>query len=197
MDYMILVNQSHPLPEGWEKSLQTVTVVNSVGDEVVVEKKTYDAYLLLKKSLKEKDGICLEPDSGLRSIAEQQEIMERFTEKYGAEYARKTVAPPGCSEHHTGLAVDLYYRLKNADGSVRDVYTNEELEEHPDIWAVIHGRLAEFGFILRYPEGKTHITGYQYEPWHIRYLDSASAAADIMGRPGLTLEEWLAEKGNK
>ena len=197
MDYMILVNQSHPLPEDWEKSLQTVTVVNSVGDEVVVEKKTYDAYLLLKKSLKEKDGICLEPDSGLRSIAEQQEIMERFTEKYGAEYARKTVAPPGCSEHHTGLAVDLYYRLKNADGSVRDVYTNEELEEHPDIWAVIHGRLAEFGFILRYPEGKTHITGYQYEPWHIRYLDSAAAAADIMGRPGLTLEEWLAEKGSK
>ena len=87
--------------------------------------------------------------------------------------------------------------LKNADGSVRDVYTNEELEEHPDIWAVIHGRLAEFGFILRYPEGKTHITGYQYEPWHIRYLDSAAAAADIMGRPGLTLEEWLAEKGSK
>ena len=123
--------------------------------------------------------------------------MERFTEKYGAEYARKTVAPPGCSEHHTGLAVDLYYRLKNADGSVRDVYTNEELEEHPDIWAVIHGRLAEFGFILRYPEGKTHITGYQYEPWHIRYLDSAAAAADIMGRPGLTLEEWLAEKDSK
>ena len=51
MDYMILVNQSHPLPEGWEKSLQTVTVVNSVGDEVVVEKKTYDAYLLLKETL--------------------------------------------------------------------------------------------------------------------------------------------------
>ena len=43
MDYMILVNQSHPLPEDWEKSHQTVTVVNSVGDEVVVEKKTYDA----------------------------------------------------------------------------------------------------------------------------------------------------------
>ena len=184
MNYMILVNQSHPFPENWEKSLQTVTVVNSVGDEVVVEKKTYDEYLLIKKSLEEKVGICLEPDSGLRSIAEQQEIMERFTEKYGAEYARKTVAPPGCSEHHTGLAVDLYYRMKNADGSVRDVYTNEELEEHPDIWAVIHGRLAEFGFILRYPEGKTHITGYQYEPWHIRYLDSAAAAADIMGRPG-------------
>ena len=46
MDYMILVNQSHPLPEDWEKSLQTVTVVNSVGDEVVVEKKTYDGYPL-------------------------------------------------------------------------------------------------------------------------------------------------------
>ena len=193
MDYMILVNKGHPLPEGWEESLQTVKTVNSLGDEVEVEKKTYEAYLLLKKSLEEKEGICLELDSALRSVAVQQEIMQRFTEKYGAEYARRTVAPPGCSEHHTGLALDLYYRLKNADGTFWDVSENEELEEHPDIWAVIHGRLADYGFILRYPEGKEHITGYQYEPWHIRYLDSPAAAAEIMSTPGMTFEEWLSQ----
>jgi D-alanyl-D-alanine carboxypeptidase len=55
---MILVNQSHPLPEDWEKSLQTVTVVNSVGDEVVVEKKTYDAYLLLTQTSHIENNRC-------------------------------------------------------------------------------------------------------------------------------------------
>ena len=194
MDYLVLVNKSHPLPAGWEEGLKTVTTVNSVGDEVETEQKTYEAYLLLEKDLEENEGIRLEMDSALRSIRVQQDILDRFTEKYGPEETAKLVAPPGCSEHHTGLAVDLYFRLSDGNGGFRDVCTNEELERQPDLWKKIHARLADYGFILRYPEGKEAVTGYTYEPWHIRYVGDPAVAKDIMRRPGMTLEEWL-ERG--
>lgn len=186
MNYLVLVNRLNPLPEHWEDGLETVRVSNSVGDEVEVERKTYAAYLLLRYDLEENDGIRLELDSGRRSVAVQQEIMDRFTEKYGADYAAKTVAVPGYSEHHTGLALDLYYRL---DG--KDIYTNEEMARYPGIWEKIHAKLAAYGFILRYPDNKEHITGYGYEPWHVRYIDSAEIAGKIMSRPGMTLEVYL------
>jgi len=170
-----------------------VTVTNSVGDEVEVEKKTLDAYLRLKDDLEKNDGIYLELDSARRSIAAQQEIMDRFTEKYGADYAAKTVATPGYSEHHTGLALDLYFRIRNEDGTFTDVYYNEDMTkpEYFGIWDAVHAKLADYGFILRYLKGKEYITGYGYEPWHIRYIDDAEKAREIMAQPGMTLEEWL------
>ena len=162
IDYLALVNKLNPLPEGWEDALETVTITNSVGDEVEVEKNAYAAYLALKEDL----------------------------EKYGADYAAKTVAVPGYSEHHTGLALDLYFKLKNEDGSFTDVYYNEDMVQYPEIWEKIHARLADYGFILRYLEGREHITGYGYEPWHIRYVDSSDIAKEITEK-GLTLEEYL------
>ncbi len=96
------------------------------------------------------------------------------------------MAKPGYSEHHTGLALDLYFRL---DGE--DVYYNEDMVKYPEIWEKIHAKLADYGFILRYLEEKEHITGYGYEPWHIRYIDDVEAAKEIMAQPGLTLEVWL------
>ena len=107
IDYLALVNKLNPLPEGWEDALETVTITNSLGDEVEVETKAYDAYLLLKEDVEVNDGIYLELDSARRSVAAQQRIMDSFTEKYGIDYALKTVAQPGYSEHHTGLALDL------------------------------------------------------------------------------------------
>lgn len=190
IDYLALVNKLNPLPEGWEDALETVTITNSVGDEVEVEKKAYSAYLALKEDLEVNDGIYLELDSARRSVAAQQDIMDRFIEKYGADYAAKTVAVPGYSEHHTGLALDLYFKLKNEDGSFTDVYYNEDMVQYPEIWEKIHARLADYGFILRYLEGREHITGYGYEPWHIRYVDSPDIAKEITEK-GLTLEEYL------
>ena len=196
IDYLVLVNKLNPLPDGWEDALETVTVTNSVDDEVEVEAKAYAAYEQLKADLEENDGIYVELDSARRSVAEQQDIMDRFIEKYGADYAAKTVAQPGYSEHHTGLALDLYFKIKNEDGSFTDVYYNEDMEkpEYEWIWDAIHARLADYGFILRYLEGEEHITGYRYEPWHIRYVDDAGIACEIMSQPGLTLEEYLAGK---
>ena len=145
----------------------------------------------MKADLEENDGIYLELDSARRSVAAQQDIMDRFIEKYGADYAAKTVAQPGYSEHHTGLALDLYFKLKGDDGEFTDVYYNEDMVQYPEIWEKIHAKLADYGFILRYLEGKEHITGYGYEPWHIRYVDSVEIAQEIMSQPGMTLEVWL------
>ena len=191
IDYLTLVNKRNALPEGWEDALETVTITNSVGDEVEVEARAYEAYEKLAEDLEKNDGIYLELDSARRTVAAQQDIMDRFTEKYGADYAAKTVAQPGYSEHHTGLALDLYFKLKNDNGTFTDVYYNEDMVQYPEVWALIHSKLVDYGFILRYPEGREHITGYGYEPWHIRYLDDPVVAAEIMA-DGITLEEYLA-----
>ena len=191
IDYMVLVNQNSPLPDGWEEALQTTVITNSVGDEVYVENKAYEAYCKLKEAVEkdlegyEKGEVRFELDSAYRSVAAQQKIVDDFTEKYGEDYVKKYVAVPGYSEHHTGLALDLYFTI---DG--KDVYENEDLVQYPDIWEAVHARLPEFGFILRFPEYGEKITGYAYEPWHIRYLDSPEIAKEITDK-GITLEEYL------
>ena len=190
IDYLALVNKLNMLPEGWENALKTVTVTNSMKETVEVEEKTYNAYYHLKEDLERNDGIYLELDSGRRSVAEQQEIMTDFIGRYGADYAAKTVAQPGYSEHHTGLAIDLYFRIRNDEGTLTTVYYNEDLMEYPEVWEKIHAKLADYGFILRYLEGREHITGYGYEPWHIRYIDNVEIAREIMDKD-ITLEEYL------
>lgn len=186
IDYLVLVNKKNPLPETWEDDVEIVHMTNSLGDDVEVEKKAYDAYLKLKDALAE-EGVFIDLDSAYRSVAAQQQIVEEFTERYGEDYVKKYVAVPGYSEHHTGLALDLYL---NIDGV--DVYMNEDMVQYPEIWAKIHAKLPEFGFILRYLEGKEDITGYSYEPWHIRYIDNVELAKEITEN-GLTFEEYLAK----
>ena len=112
-------------------------------------------------------------DSAYRSTAYQQDIMERFTKEYGEAYAARTVAKPGYSEHHTGLALDLYFLIGD-----ELVYKNEDLVKYPEIWKKIHARLKDHGFLLRYPGGKE--VDYDYAPWHIRYvgLEEAQDFAD-------------------
>ncbi|MBR2533654.1 MAG: D-alanyl-D-alanine carboxypeptidase family protein [Erysipelotrichaceae bacterium] len=96
-------------------------MTNSIGDDVEVEQRAYDAYLLLKEDL-EKEGIFVDLDSARRSIAAQQQIVDDFTEKYGADYTVKVVATPGFSEHHTGLVLDLYLIIDGVD-----VVENEDM----------------------------------------------------------------------
>ncbi|MBQ3866025.1 MAG: M15 family metallopeptidase, partial [Clostridia bacterium] len=178
------VNKENKLPDDWEAKLDTVTVRNSIDEEVEVEKKAYGAYLKLKAALEAED-VHVDLDSARRSVAEQQRIWDSFMEKYGEVYTKRTVATPGYSEHHTGLALDLYLII---DGE--DVIENEDMILYPEIWAKIHAKLSEYGFILRYLEGKEAITGYGYEPWHIRYIDSAEIAKEIAEK-GITFEEYL------
>ena len=184
MNYLVLVNKLNPLPEDWEEKLQVTSYTNSIGDETETEVKAYEAYQKLKADL-EKEGIHVDLDSARRTIAAQQKIVDDFTEKYGAEYTAKVVAKPGYSEHHTGLALDLYLNVNGVD-----YVENEDLVTFIDIWEVIHSKLPQYGFILRYLENKEHITGYAYEPWHIRYIDDPELAKEIMDK-GITLESYL------
>ena len=183
-DYKVLVNKQNELPADWEAHLDLVSTTNSLGDPVDVERNAYRAYLSMKDAL-EAEGVKVDLDSAYRSVSEQQRIMDDFTETYGADYAAKTVAKPGFSEHQTGLALDL---CLNIDGE--DVYCNEDMIKYPEVWAKIHAKLADYGFILRYPEGMEHVTGYGYEPWHIRYVGSAELAHEIEAS-GKTLEGFL------
>ncbi len=134
----------------------------------------------------ELDGVKVELDSAWRSIEIQQQIVDDFTRMYGEEYVKNYVAAPSYSEHHTGLALDLYLNING-----RDVYRNEEMEQYPEIWKCIHARLADYGFILRYLVGKETVTGYGYEPWHIRYIKDVTIAKKISEK-GITLEEYLS-----
>ena len=153
------------------------------GKEFQIEPETYQHFEQLRQDLKKK-GIQIELDSVYRSVARQKEIVAEFTQKYGADYVKQYVAVPGYSEHHTGLAVDICLVV---DGKVID--DNDEMIAQKEIFAQIHPLLAEYGFILRYPQGKERITGYSYEPWHFRYVgkETAKKICDA----GLVLEEYL------
>ena len=186
IDYMVLVNKTHKLPAGWEDAIEIVHFTNSEGWDVDVEAKAYDAYLELKDDL-EADGVYVDLDSAYRSVEAQQEIVDDFTEKYGAEYVKQYVAVPGYSEHHTGLALDLFLII---DG--KGVYLNEDMVTYPEVWDKIHAKLADHGFILRYLPEKKIETGYSYEPWHIRYIGDTEVARKIMDE-GITFERYLGE----
>ena len=96
IDYLVLVNKENKLPGDWEDKLETVTVKNSLGDDVEVEKEAYEAYLKLKEALAAED-VHVDLDSARRSVAEQQRIWDDFMEKYGETYTKRTVAVPGYS----------------------------------------------------------------------------------------------------
>lgn len=187
MNRLVLVNKENKISESFVDDIVLVDVY--VGEKkYLVEKDTYEAYLKLKDFLLEK-GIIVCISSAYRSLDRQKEIYEEFITRYGISYADKIVAPIGCSEHHTGLALDIDIMV---DG--RFLTSNQELMEHEDIYLEIHKYIYQFGFILRYIKGKEDITGYPYEPWHIRYIGDNDIAKYIYDN-NLTLEEYLKEKG--
>ena len=184
IDYKVLVNRQNALPATWGEDLETVTIKNSQGNDVEVEKKAYDAYLELQEDL-EKDGVKIDIDSALLSVADQQRIWDESIEQEGEDYTKTHVTEPGHSEYHTGLALDLYI---NVDGE--DITDDEAMREHSEVWEKVQAKLADYGFILRYPDGQELITGYVYEPWHIRYINDKDAAKEIMDKK-ITFEEYL------
>ncbi len=128
------------------------------------------------------DGITLYATSGYRSYSTQKAIFERKLERMDEKQANASVAKPGYSEHQTGLAMDIEGDTTKGTG------LTEAFGESPEgIWTAEH--CAEYGFIIRYPKGKTNITGYIYEPWHLRYVGK-EAAAEIT-ELGVTFEEYI------
>lgn len=117
--------------------------------------------------------------SGYRSYQDQTQLYNNYVNLHGEEEANTFSAKPGFSEHQTGLTFDL----KDFNG---------QLVEDPITSQWIKDNCAKYGFIIRYPEGKEDITGYIYEPWHIRYVGE-EAANQIMNN-NTTLEQYLGVK---
>ena len=183
MKYKVLVNKENKIKDNFLSKIELIITKDVDGEEIQVEKETYNAYLELKKFLETKN-VIIGISSAYRSKDYQQDIYESFIEKYGKDYADKVVAPVGCSEHHTGLALDINIMK---DGKWPE--SNPELMEDEESYKAIHQYLANYGFILRYPEGKESVTGYPYEPWHIRYV--GNPVAKIITKNNYTLEEYL------
>ena len=185
-DYLVLVNKYSKLPDDWEKNVKLVDAKNAWDEDIKVEKKAYENYKKLKKELKE-EGVNIELDSVYRSVKEQQELWNEWSNdpEKGIEYVKKYVAVPGYSEHHTGLAIDICLKK---DGKL--VYENDDMIADRKTFAKIHKKLSKYGFILRYLENRDDITGYAYEPWHLRYVGSEKIAKEIMDKD-ITLEEYL------
>ncbi|WP_430184925.1 M15 family metallopeptidase [Paenibacillus lautus] len=172
---LVLVNKDHPLDQGAvPKDIVTLFENKDLMHGYVV----LDNTIRLSRSVAEKFGDMVEAagedgvnrfmiSSGYRDEGEQEQL---YREK-GSDYA----LPPGYSEHNLGLSMDIGSTQQSIDRSPEGKW----LKEHA--WA--------HGFILRYPEDKTEITGIQYEPWHFRYVGQPHSM--IMKELNLTLEEYL------
>ena len=189
-DYLVLVNKENKLPDNWEKIAELVEVKNSFGKFLKIEKETLEKFNELRADLL-KEWVDIELDSAYRSFSIQNEFFEKFKEEYGEEYASNYAAPAGYSEHHTWLAIDIC--LKKENGEV--ISENHEMIVELWVFDRVHKKMVDYGFILRYPDGKDSITWYSYEPRHLRYIWDVNVAKEITEN-WLTLEEYLNNKKN-
>ena len=183
IDYLILVNPFHKIPEDYFSGLELVEVRGYDGEVFRVEKKAARQFCKLRKAAAE-IGIEILLSSAYRSIEKQRAIKEEFTKEYGEDYAERFVAAPGYSEHHTGLALDFVAEIGG-----KWLIENREIIERAGELQPIYDILPKYGFILRYLKGKEKITGYPAEPWHIRYVGDPEIAVQITAQ-GITLEEY-------
>ena len=159
VDGILVANKSYALPSTYSPEMDATTI---------------QQFNLLSKAAAN-EGLNIYLSSGYRSYSQQDAIYNNYVSWYGQAQADTFSARPGHSEHQTGLAIDV--------NTIDDSFAGT-----PEaIWLENHAH--EYGFIIRYPKGKESITGYKYEPWHIRYLGVEKATA--VYNSGLTLEEYL------
>jgi LAS superfamily LD-carboxypeptidase LdcB len=121
--------------------------------------------------------------SGYRSYGTQKAIYNNNLKTKGEEHTRRYSAFPGTSEHQTGLAMDV------SSPSINNRLEDTLGDTQEGIWLAANA--PDFGFIIRYPEGKEDITGYAYEPWHLRYV--GKDLAQTISEQATTLEEFFSE----
>lgn len=159
IDGVLIVNKSYQIPETYNPGVDPTA------------QTALDA-LIAGAAL---DGVNLWVKSGFRSYETQKTLYNNYVARDGKDEADRYSARPGHSEHQTGLAFDLN-SLEQSFGETKE-----------GIWLADH--CMEYGFIIRYPAGKEEITGYMYEPWHIRYIGEEKAK--LVAESGLCLEEYF------
>ncbi|MFJ2046970.1 M15 family metallopeptidase [Paenibacillus marchantiae] len=186
----VIVNKQRSLPEGYEPDdLVEPNVPFSFDgphEKRHMRKEAAEALEKLFAGAKA-DDIELRAVSGYRSYQRQVSIYNNNVKTKGKEYTDRVSSVPGHSEHQTGLAIDV--SSPSVGNAIEEVFgTSKEGQ-----WLAEHA--AEYGFIIRYPKGEEGITGYVYEPWHIRYVGT-DLAPDVV-KSGLTLEEYFDEANIK
>ena len=156
---ILIANKTYPLPSSYNPGVDPVA----------------DAALQQMFAAAKAEGMNLFVKSGFRSFATQKSLYNGYVRRDGAAAADRYSARPGHSEHQTGLAFDINKADSSFAGSPEAVWLAENCYK--------------YGFIIRYPQGKEAITGYIYEPWHVRYLGVETATA--VYNSGLCLEEYL------
>lgn len=183
---LVVANKQYPLPKSYK-----INVAVASGN-LQLDTRIIDAYKQMIEAAKN-DGVSLKLISAFRTYQGQENLFNNKVNQYinrgysrdkAKELAAQYVAPPGTSEHLTGLAVDLispdWYNYNS------DLNSNFEKTKQFE-W--LYNNCARFGFCLRYPKDKVSITGYNYEPWHYRYV-GVEAATEIMNRK-ICLEEYV------
>ncbi|MBU3145489.1 D-alanyl-D-alanine carboxypeptidase family protein [Clostridium sp. CF012] len=177
---LILVNRKNELDKDYvpdHLKVPNIRFYSTVSnEEMQMNEVAGDALKkLFKKS--EQEGIILYALSGYRSYATQEELYKNSIKTNGKGYTYNYVAKAGKSEHQSGLAMDI----TNSKKSTGFEYTKE------GIW--LKDNAYKFGFIIRYGKGKKEVTGYNYEPWHVRYVGTKNSE-EIYSKD-ITLEEFL------
>lgn len=183
----ILVNKDYPLDENFIPDNLVIMDQNENNFhnffdpslKPTLSKKILPYFYQMQKAAAEK-GLYLAVGSGFRSYNYQQKIYAKLLEKKGLEYVKKYVAPPGASEHQTGLAFDV--------SCFRNGTFFEDLTDDDEEIKWLKKNSYKYGFILRYPKEKEKITGYDYEPWHFRFV--GENLAFYLYQNNLTLEEY-------
>jgi D-alanyl-D-alanine carboxypeptidase len=182
----VLVNKSFRLPEGYKPDPlvepNVPFIFEGKSEKRMLRKEAAEALENLFAAAKA-DGVSLAGVSGYRSEATQATLYNNYVKKDGIDAANKYSAKPGTSEHQTGLAIDVSGTTGKC--AAEDCFAGTKEAK----WLVDHA--AEHGYIIRYLKGKESITGYQYEPWHIRFVGK-EIAKEIMDK-GITLEEYMKQ----
>ena len=180
----VLVNKKRNLSENYvPEDLVTLSELPTVLSNPEVNQLRSAAYQALKElfSAATEAGYELHARSGYRSYYTQALLYSSYVDSYGKAAAGKYSAKPGQSEHQTGLSIDITCEALNYKLDT----TFAETEEGKWVAENAHN----YGYIIRYPKGKEEITGYAYEPWHIRYL--GAELAEKIYDSGLTMEEYF------
>lgn len=165
---LILVNSynEYVFPEEMENDLVTIEdnkseYCTSSGYSTHISGTALEAFNLMCKDYFDATGFqWLQINSAYRSREHQEQLYSDYVRDYGEEYAKQYVANPGFSEHHTGLGIDLNV---NRNGAISYIESDEGC-------AWFRENCNNYGFILRYPDDKVHLTGISYESWHYRYV---------------------------
>jgi D-alanyl-D-alanine dipeptidase/carboxypeptidase len=178
---LILVTKQHPLHKDHVDHVQGLVSVDEQHRDIFLVARPAAMLYQLIASCNAQDAII--PISGYRSFQEQQQIFDDSMRDNGTGFTLQFVALPNCSEHQTGLAIDVAEQKEHIDFICPDF-------PYSGICQEFRIKAADFGFIERYPQGKEQITGISHKPWHFRYVDHPHSK--IIQSLALTLEEYIS-----